>query len=137
MVTDPVLELAHVRKRPLSFDSDESFADYLRDPRPMFAEDTDIWQELLTWAAAEDPEVHAALHCIRCGGARLGQEDGHLKFQGCYIDPQDDPEHGTAWETYQDFKLDCESILGPYRHQIQGLLEQMERQSKASEHLQV
>lgn len=119
---NPIREIAESGTLPVSFSTFQDYAEYLRDPRRQFTKDTDLWQALLSHAAGRDVDVFHALHCLRCGGAKIVQEDNHYKFEPRFIDPDDDPDRGTAWRDRDDWKLDCENLIEPNKDTITKLL---------------
>lgn len=118
-----------VRKLPKTYQPDgvSGYLEYMLDPRPHFSEDHELWRDLLARAYLEGPDLHAALHCLRCGGARVEWEDDTLTFEPRHIDPNENPERGTAWEDRSDWELDTDDLLTPHKHTLKRIASAMKQ----------
>jgi hypothetical protein len=59
------------------------------DPRPDLAEDSELWERLLSLAAREDDgprSLYGALDYLRCMGARAIKDGGTLRIDGSAVD---------------------------------------------------
>lgn len=92
------------------------------DPRADLLDDSNIWRRLLrmAWELDGDRPVGlcANLTCLRCLGARLVPDRGHLRFRSS----------GDYWSAESAFQTECREALAPYSSVLRTMLRALETQ---------
>jgi hypothetical protein len=98
-------------------------ADYMieLDPRPDLHYDSKEWTILLILADTTNQILAGILHGFRCCGLRL-----HRGKEGYALRPDLDPEM-SKWITKNGYEADRDKWLMPYKNEIVGLLEQLNK----------